>query len=79
MGYPFLIGIIVTLSLINFIVTRFSRQNKYRCIWSGVILILTTFVFFTMMIVSPFDPIKFGTDLFAVLNNFWFFVNVQGA
>ena len=77
MGYLLLIGIILTLVLTNFIVFKFSRQNKNRRIWSGVVLILITpIVFFvTMGILSPFDPGGFGTGLYSVLNTFLFFVN----
>ena len=77
MGYLFLIGIILTLVLINYIVFKFSRQNKNTRIWSGLVLILITpIVFFgTMGILSPFDPGGFGTGLYSVLNTFLFFVN----
>ena len=77
MGYLFLIGIILTFVLINYIVFKFSRQNKNRRIWSGVVLILITpIVFFvTMEILSPFDPGGFGAALFSLLTTFLFFVN----
>ena len=77
MGYLLLIGIILTLVLTNYIVFKFSRQNKNRRIWSGVVLILITpIVFFvTMGILSPFDPGGFGTGMYSVLNTFLFFVN----
>ena len=77
MGSIFLLGIIVMLGITNFIVFKFSRQNKNRRICSGVVLILVTpIVFFgTMAIVSPFDPGGFGTGLFCILNTFLFLVN----
>ena len=77
MGYLLLIAIILILVLINYIVIKFSRQNKKRRIWSGVVLILIIpIVFFvTMGILSPFDPGGFGTALISLLNSFLFFVN----
>ena len=77
MGYLALIGIIVTLVLINFIVFTFTRKSKKRRIWSGlVVILLTPIVFFvTMEILSPFDPGGFGAAFISILNTFLFFVN----
>ena len=77
MGYLFLIGIILTLVLINYIVFRFSKQNKKRRILLGLVLIIITpIVFFVSMgILSPLDPGGFGASMYSVLNTFLFFVN----
>ena len=77
MGYLALIGIIVTIVLINFIVFKFTTKSKKRRIWSGlVVILLTPIVFFvTMETLSPFDPGGFGAALISMLNTFLFFVN----
>ena len=78
------IGIVLTLGLINYIVFIFSKQNKKRYIWSGIVLLLIApIVFFvTMELVHHLYTIEFGTGftiftpyIYSILNTFLFLLN----
>jgi hypothetical protein len=77
MAALFIVIIILTLGISNFIAFKVSGGNGKKKVISGVLFILLSpIVFFiTAISVSPFDPYGFGTGMISGIYAVLFFIN----